>query len=86
MCITLDERVKCVATPQSTLFQMSSGSQRTDTLNDLFQRPDASLKTIIDLYLRHADAFHVDQTSGGKVERVEQFIKFIIALAAPEQQ
>ena len=70
------------------LYQMSEQEKNItekDPLNDLFLGAD-NLKGISELYLKHADAFRVDQTSGGKAERVEQFIKFLVTLASPLQQ
>lgn len=54
-------------------------------MNDSFQGA-ANLKDVAELYLGHADAFRVDQTSGGTAERVEQFIKFLVTLVSPPQQ
>lgn len=58
---------------------------QTDTLNDSFNQV-STLKEVADLYFAHGDAFHVDQTSGGARERVEQIIKFIVTLASPPQE
>lgn len=56
----------------------------SDTLNDPFERA-LSLNEVTELYLRQADLFYVDQTSGGTRERVEQFIKFVVTLTSPPQ-
>lgn len=54
-----------------------------DTLNDQFERAQ-TIEEVTGLYLEKADLFYVDQSSGSKRERVEQFIKFLVALGSPE--
>lgn len=54
-----------------------------DDLNNQFERAE-TLEEVTGLYLQKADLFHIDQTSGGKRENTEQFIKLLIALAAPD--
>ena len=54
-----------------------------DDLNEQFERVKA-LEEVTTLYLKKADLFHIDQTSGGKREKTEQFIKLLVALASPE--
>lgn len=56
----------------------------TDPLNAKFEKT-TTIAEITDLYLEKADCFHVDQSSSGQRERTEQFIKFLVALAAPMQ-
>lgn len=64
---------------------MSDAPQKTDILNDPFEKI-STLNEVTELYLATGDAFHVDQTSGGDRERVEQIIKFLVTLLSPPQE
>ena len=72
-----------ISTPSSVSSNKPLIDPEVDDLNKPFERVQ-TLEEVIRLYLKKADSFHIDQTSGGKRERTEQFIKFLVTLASPE--
>lgn len=56
----------------------------TDDLNVAFERAE-SIDELNNLYLSQADLFYLDKVSGGKRERQEQFIKFMVMLLSPKE-
>ena len=55
----------------------------TDPLNQPFERAN-TIKEITVLYLQKGELFYIDNQSGGKRERAEQFIKFLLTLSSPD--
>ena len=83
-CIPRDQSV-ILALPNLAMSNVDLFVPDSDPLNDPLQSV-TSLKEITQIYLQHIDAFHVDTSSGGEREHVEQGLKYIITLASPQQE
>jgi len=57
----------------------------TDPLNDPFESVQ-TFREITQIYSDLIDKFHIDKESGGDRERIEQGLKYLIALVSPQQE